>query len=114
MAKISRRDFLKYTLLLSSPIALSLDLGKIDWSRISKEQVRNIAEIESINLSDCSPYCLAPRHTWDNKYYDIFLRNGKHLWLSDKQIEEKYGDILAYFIEPKLSPPDSHLAIWND
>lgn len=114
MAKISRRDFLKYTLLLSSSIALSLDLDKIDWSRISKEQVRNIAEIESIQLSDCSPYYLAPRHTWDNKYYDIFLRNGEHLWLSDRQIQERYGDILDYFLEPKSPSLDSYPAIWND
>jgi hypothetical protein len=114
MAKISRRDFLKYTLLLSSPIALSLDLSKIDWSKISNEQVREIAEIESIKLSDCGPYCLAPRHTWDNKYYDICLRSGDKLWLSDKQIEERYGDILAYFVEPEQLPPDSYPAIWND
>lgn len=114
--KLSRRDFLKYITLLGS-FAPFIDVDKVkeNLADFSYDQLKSISEIESIRLSGCSPYCLAAGHTWDNEYYDVYLKSGDKLWLSDRQIEERYGNILDYFLDDtKPFNINDYPAILND
>lgn len=101
--KLSRREFLKRITLVAS-IAPFIDVDKIRENLVnfSYDQLRSISEIKDIRLSGCSPYSLAPGGTWDDRYYDIYLKSGDKLWLSDRQIKEQYGDILDYFLSKSL------------
>jgi hypothetical protein len=114
MGKLTRREFIKYALMLGAiaPI-FDIELLKKNLDKFTHEQLSSIKDIESIELSDCSPYYLQPSHTWNNEYYDIELKNGQRLWLSDIQIKERYGDILDYFIDSDYKPTDAPPAIWN-
>lgn len=111
---MNRRDFLKRVLALSAIASfVDVDLLRNNLDKFSNEQLDSLKEIETIKPSIVGPYCLRPRHTRDNKYYDIQLKDGQRLWLSDIQIKERYGDILDYLLESK-SVLLIHSANWND
>jgi hypothetical protein len=114
MGKITRREFIKYALMLGAiaPI-FDIELLKKNLGKFTQQQLESIRDIEWIQLSSRSPYCLQPNHTWNNEYYDIELKNGQRLWLSDIQIKERYGDILDYFIDSDYKPTGAPPAIWN-
>ena len=119
MAKLTRREFLKYVTLLGaiSPI-FDIDLIRNNLSNFTVDQLKAISEIQDIKRGveiQSNPYVLFIPEKWL-----ITFKDGTQTFIDEREMNYRYGGINSYLMSRpdvenyELRARPDHPANWND